>query len=209
MLYVFHGTDVAQAGEKARALVKSLRAKKPDAAYERMDADSWSAAAIEGHLGGQGLFSNKYIVFLDRVTENAEAKDSLPGMVASLEESSNIFIVLEGKLNAELKRAVEKSAEKVIECVPKTAEQKEEGPNIFALAGAFGNRDVPRAWKLYRDAINGGAAPEAIVGMLFWKAKSMGAKGLAHDLMVMYHDAHRGVHDLELATERCILGLAR
>jgi DNA polymerase III delta subunit len=212
MLYVFHGADVAQAGVKARALVASLRAKRPDAAFEKVDSDGWNSAIIEGHLGGQGLFSNKYIVFLDRVTENAEAKDEIVRFIPAMQESPNIFIAFEGKLNAELKKAFDKSAEKVVECEKKAAAAggfKASGPNVFALGDAVAKRDVFKAWSLYRQAIDGGAEPEAILGMLFWKAKTMQAKDLARELVTLYHDGHRGLVDLELGTERLVLKCGR
>jgi DNA polymerase III delta subunit len=205
MLYVFHGTDVAQAGTKARALIESLRAKRPDAAFDKMEADSWNPSVIQGHLGGQGLFSSKYIVFLDRVTENADAKEGLPELTEAMNESDNIFIVLEGKLNAELKRAVEKNASKVVECEVKADVAKKPEINVFALADAVGKKDAFRAWSVYRQAIEGGAEPEALIGMMFWKAKTIADKKLAKELIVLYHEGHRGRRDLELATERMLL----
>jgi len=185
--------------------VDSLRAKRPDAAFEEIGADSWDPSAIEGHLGGQGLFSSKYIVLLNRVTENVEAKEALPELVASLNESANIFIVLEGKLNAELGRAVDKDAEKAVVSDLKDKPAAKEGFNVFALAGAVGSGDAFKAWTLYRQAVDSGVESEAIIGMLFWKAKSMGSRTLARRLITLYHDGHRGLRDLELATERLVL----
>jgi len=243
MLYVFHGSEIRESGEKARALVNSLRAKRPDAAYEKIDVDSWNPSMIEGHLGGQGLFSNKYIVFVDRVTENGEAKEKLPDLIPAMQESGNIFIVLEGKLNADLKKAVAKSAEKAVESEPKVKKNffADSGPNVFALADALGNRDAFKAWSVYRQVIDGGTEPENILGTLFWQAKSMvlaadaksaaevglspfvftkAKKGSANyskdelnrltsDLVMLYHDGHRGKRDLELATERILLNCGK
>ena len=209
MLYVFHGTDVAQAGVKARALVAQLRAKKPDASYDKIDGDNWNPAALEEHLGGQGLFASKYIIFLDRVSENAEAKDALGDFIPAMQESPNIFIMFEGKVSAELGRAITKSAEKVVECEAKKkpAFGPDAGFNIFSLADAVGKRDAGRAWMLYRKAIDNAIEPEAVVGMLFWKAKTMGMRDLARKLVTLYHDGHRGLVDMELATERFVLSL--
>ena len=159
MLYVFHGLDTQTAAKKAHALIDSLRAKRPDAAFEKMDGDSWNPSVLEGHLGGQGLFSSKYIVFLDRVTENAEAKERIIDFIPAMQGSPNIFMVLEGKLNAELKRAFEKDAEKAIECEPKARDasfQKDEF-NIFALANAVGRREPLTAWSIYRQAVDAGS----------------------------------------------------
>jgi len=210
MLYVYHGTDVARAGEKARDLVNSLQIKKPDAAFVKIEADSWDSEILDSHLGGQGLFSNKYIVFLDRVTENAKAKEDILKLISAMNESSNIFIVLEGNINAELKKNFEKNAEKVVEFETKKANVAESGGfNIFALANAIGNKDGFKAWIIYRQAIDNGVEPEAILGMLFWKAKTMQATGLARELVTLYHDGHRGLVDLELATERLVLNYGR
>ena len=213
MLYVFYGTDTAQAGEKARSLVESLRAKRPDAAYEKIDGDSWDVSVLQSHLGGQGLFSNKYIVFIDRVTENKNAKEELAEHVPAMQESPNIFILYEGKVLTELKKALEKHAEKIVVVdEKKTAGGSSffgrgsgDGPNIFALADAVGKRDAVRAWALYRQAVDGGIESEAIIGMLFWKAKSLEDKALAKKLVTLYHDGHRGLCDLELGIEKLVL----
>lgn len=210
MLYIFHG-EIKEAGNKARTLVESLRAKRPDAAYEKMDADMWDVSSLEGHLGGQGLFSNKYIVYLDRVTENKEAKEKLADFAEAMQESSNIFIVLESKLTADLKKAFEKHAEKIVEVTAEknSVDAKEEGFNVFALGNAVGTRDAFKAWNTYRQAVDGGVELEAILGMLFWKAKTSGWKEFAKDVVTLYHEGHRGMTDLELATEILILNCGK
>jgi DNA polymerase III delta subunit len=243
MLYVFYGSDVSKSSSKALALVESLRTKRPDAAFIRLEAKDWDPSVVEQHLGGQGLFSNKYIVLLDRLSENTEAKEALSDFIAAFQESPNIFIALEGKLNAELKKAFEKSAEKsVVSDIP--AESKggfgKGDFNIFALADALGMRDAFKSWKIYREAIDNGIEPENIVGTLFWQAKSMvlardaksageagvspfvfskakkyagnysdeEMKGLVSDLIVLYHNGHRGMNDLELSIEKLLLNCA-
>jgi len=210
MLYVFHGSDISKSVEKAHTLIGSLRTKRLDASFIEIGADKWSKSAVEENLGGQGLFSGKYIIFLDRVTENVDAKELLPDLIQVMNESANIFIVLEGKLNAELKRAVEKDAEKAMESEKKEAAAKKEF-NVFALADAFGRRDAVNAWKIYREAIDSGIEPENIAGVLFWKAKSMssGPSGKSdrrlEKLVTLYHDGHRGVLDLERGIEKLLL----
>jgi DNA polymerase III delta subunit len=230
MLYAYHGQDIHKSLEKARTLANSLRAKRPDATYIEVEKDSWSPAIIEENIGGQGLFSSKYIVFLNRVTENAEAKESLPNLIQVMNESTNIFILLEAKLNAELKKAVEKYAEKAVETSKDEAGGASKGSgrlddkagfNIFALADAVGSRNALKAWMLYRQAVDSGLEAENIIGVLFWKMKSMitardtgnysdaELRKLMTDLIVMYHDGHRGIIDAEVALERFTLGLAR
>ena len=230
MLYVFHGSEINKSLEKARTLANSLRTKRPDATFIEVEKDSWSPAIVEENIGGQGLFSSKYIVFLNRVTENAEAKENLPDLIEVMNESANIFILLEGKLNADLKKAIEKYAEKIVETgdvedksgsksgFKKSSSGKEEF-NIFALADALASRNSLKSWTIYRKAIDSGQEIEAIIGMIFWKVKSMISATntsvysdkelhkLLTDLIKIYHDSHRGLVDAELAVEQMMLGL--
>lgn len=242
MLYVFHGSLVGMSVEKAHKLIDSLRTKKPDAAFEKIEADAWNPALLESHLGGQGLFSNKYIIFLDRVSENSEAKEQLPDYISAMHESQNIFIVLEGKLLVDAKKKFEKFAEKMVESesADKSAFKKRDF-NIFALGDALGSRDAFKAWSIYREAVENGLESESILGTLFWQAKSIkmaaGAvsaadsglnpfvfgkskryagnfspseiDGLLYNIISLYHDGHRGIHDLELATERLLLNCGK
>ena len=228
MLYVYHGSDVPKSLEKARTLANSLRAKRVDATFLEVDADRWSPSIIEENVGGQGLFSSKYIIFLNRVTEHDDAKESLSDFIQIMNESTNIFILLEGKLHAELKKAVEKYAEKVVE----TEETKFGSPrfggkpgagkdefNIFALADAVGSRNVLKSWSIYRQAVDQGIEAESIIGVLFWKVKSMvlskNTNSYSHeelgnlltDFIQIYHDGHRGLVDMELGLERRLLEL--
>ncbi len=245
MLYVFHGTQISKSIEKAHALIDSLRTKRPDAFYVKIESDGWRNMIIEEHLGGQGLFSNKYIIFLDRVTENSEAKEILASFVPAMQESANIFIVSECKINAELKKTFDKNADKVVISdeakVPfvygKSSASKNDF-NIFTLADAVGGREKMKAWMIYREAIKNGLEAESILGTLFWQVKSMiiatnsksavdaGLKpfvyekskkhaknyskeelnNLLENIIVLYHDGHRGLINMELGIERMMLG---
>jgi DNA polymerase III delta subunit len=242
MLYIFHGSEIDTSREKAHSLLNSLRTKKPDAAFIRVEADQWNTEMVRSHLESQGLFSNKYIVFLDRVTEKAEARDGLLELLSEMKTSPNIFIVLEGVVKAELKKAFAANAEKVVES-EKPASSKFEAKkefNVFALADAVGSRDAYKSWSIYREAVDSGMEAEAIIGTLFWQVKSLklvqGASSAAetglnpfvfskskkyagnfskdeidlllNKLITIYHDAHRGVVDAELATERLMLGIS-
>lgn len=178
MLYVFYGTDTHKSLEKARNLVNSLRTKRPDASYIEVGADDWRPSVVEENAGGQGLFSSKYIVFLNRIAEKAEVKEWLTSVCDVMHQSDNIFIVLEGKANAESKRAFEKHADKVVVTDEKEIiGKKKEEFNVFALGDAFGARDGLKAWRIYREALSQGLEIESILGTLFWQAKSIAVAG--------------------------------
>jgi DNA polymerase III delta subunit len=238
MLYIFYGTDNKKVIDKARTLVDSLRAKKPDASFVEINSENWNPSIIEEHVGGQGLFSNKYIVYINRVGNEEEKVDKMIEMMGVMKESSNIFIISEGKANASLKKAFEKYGEKVVVLDEAEKLPKKEF-NIFALADAIGNRDKFRAWSIYREAVANGLESESILGTIFWQLKSMAVardaktaseaglnsfvfskakKGCAlykegelnkllEQTIVLYHDGHRGLVDLELGIERLMLRL--
>ncbi len=238
MLYIFYGTDNKKITDKARILVDSLRAKKPDASFVEINSDNWNSSIIEEHVGGQGLFSNKYIVYINRVGNEEEKVDKMIEMMGVMKESSNIFIISEGKAGVSLKKAFDKYGDKVVVFDEAEKVVKKEF-NIFALADAIGNRDKFRAWSIYREAVASGLESESILGTIFWQLKSMvlardaktagdaglnpfvfskAKKGcslykvgelnkLLEQTIVLYHDGHRGLVDLELGIERLMLRL--
>lgn len=172
MLYIFHGSDMDKSSAKARVLVASLRAKKPDAAFVRIDGNSWNKTIIEENIGGQGLFSSKSIIFLDRVMENIEAREVMPGMLPSMKSSENIFIILENKIDAEIKKSFSKYADKILSS-DKDKIKKDDQKKVFALADALGERAAVRTWGIYRELLDGGASPESLLGTIFWQVKCM------------------------------------
>lgn len=173
MLYIFYGTDSKKSTDKARVLVDSLRTKKPDASFIEISSDNWNKSIIEEHISGQGLFSQKYIVFLNKVVKGEDVIEKLVETAKLMKESENIFIISEGKVNAELKKAFEKFGDKVIvsDEVEKKVFNKEF--NIFSLADAMGARDRFKAWSIYREAVQNGLESESILGTIFWQIKSM------------------------------------
>jgi DNA polymerase III delta subunit len=217
MLYFLHGTDTDKARAKAHEMIDALLKKKPDASFFKVNAENWNPAQLEEYSLGQGLFAQKYIVFLDRLSEDKKIKEEFLEFIKPLAESENIFIVLEGKLDKATATKIEKKAEKTQEFALEKEEKKEDY-NAFALANAVGNRDRKNAWVLYRQAIDRGEAPEALHGMIFWKVKTMMTGfsntyskeelyGLTDRLITTYHDSRRGVHELETGVEALILSI--
>lgn len=218
MIYFYYGTDIDKARRKAHELIDSLQKKKPDASFFKIDSESFSAERVSEYIESQGLFSNKYIVFLDRLCEKKEIKESFVDLLKEISESENIFIILEGKLDKATATKIEKKSEKFLNF---TLEEVPEKPvyNAFALADAFARRDRKNAWMLYRKSIDAGEAPEALHGMIFWKVKTLILSGYGGDwrkdelirvmneLVVLYHDARRGKHELETGMEAWLLSI--
>ncbi len=91
--------------------------------------------------------------------------------------------------------------------------------DVFALANAFGMRDKKKCWLLLTEALQAGAVPEAVAGILAWQVRDLLTKGgsqkysraelveLSRALVALYHDSHRGAGDLALLLEKFVLGL--
>jgi DNA polymerase III delta subunit len=215
MIYFLHGADIDKARTKANELIESLRKKKPDASFFKIDSENFDVSILQEYIGGQGLFSNKYIVYLDRLCEKKEVKEEFIEKIKEISESENIFIVLEGKIDKATVTKIEKKAEKTQDF--ELSEKKEKVfYNAFALADAFAQGNKKDAWILYRKAIDRGEAPEALHGMLFWKIKTMILNNpsnknellsLADKLITIYHDSRRGEHELETRLEAFLLNL--
>ncbi len=175
MIYLFYGQDSELARHKANSVVESLLKKRKDASFFRLDSDTWQEAAFDEYVGGQGLFVQKYIVFLDKLFEKKEIKEYVVERLKVLNASQNIFIVLEGALDKATLTKFEKNSEKVQVFGEEKAAKKDAKLefNIFAITDALGSRNQKRLWTLYQRALRNGSVAEELHGMLFWQVKSM------------------------------------
>ena len=173
MLYVVFGTDGVKARDKARSLVDALQKKKPDAAVIRIDEMTAPEVGLQEYIGSQGLFEKRSIVLLDHLFTNEETEAAYLKALPELKDSPNIFIVLEGKIDAKTKKKLEKYAEKIQEFSPAVTEKQAERLNVFALTDAFGERNKVRLWVLFQEALRAGSVVEELHGILFWQMKAM------------------------------------
>jgi len=173
MIYLLHGGDVDKAREKLHVLLESLLTKRPDASLFKFDQDSFSESKLDELVGGRGLFEGRFLVTLDRVFENKEAKEYVLSMLKNFKESDNIFIILEEKLDKKTLTRLERVVEKGQEFKESETPKKHPDFNVFSLTDAFASRDRKKAWTLYRRALSHGMTPEELVGILFWQTKTM------------------------------------
>ena len=218
MIYLFYGTGAEGARKKARSVFESLKAKKPDASFGELSAEGLTADKLEELAGGQGLFSNKCVIFCDNIFSDIEAREIAEPFIEAIAESPNIFVILEREPIKKIFEKLEKCAEKSQEFESKPVE--DEKWNDFALANAIGKRDALRAWKEYRVLVEREPEFEKIHGQIFWKVKQMALspyqknifsseelQSLSLRLAEMYHKAHRGECDFEMAMEKFLLKL--
>jgi hypothetical protein len=184
MLYFFHGENSKEGRAKAGEMMNGLLKKKPDASVFRLTVENWNPASFEEYLGGQGLFNNKFIVFLDNLLEDAVIKETVLENLVKIKQSQNIFVWLERKIGKPVADKIKKFAEKTSEFAEKKEDSREfsleDGRgfslgefNIFSLTDAFGRRDRKNLWVLYQKAVLREIPAEEISGVLFWQLKSM------------------------------------
>jgi len=233
MIYFFYGVDAGRAREKARALLEKIKEGAPDTEVFQIRAENFDVINFENLINGRGLFNSANIINCSDIFENEEAKEFFVSRLEDISESQNIFILTEGKVDAETARAVKAESEETFKC--ETEKEKEKPDYSFNDALAAG--DKKKLWILFRKKIAEGEAPEQIHGSLFWQLKNMlvalesrnaseaglhpfvfmknkraaeqiGQKHLrelSSRLVSIYHDSHRGIHDFETALEKFVL----
>ena len=185
MFYFLYGEDKEKARGKAHELLDSLVKKRPKASFFKVDGENFNLGKLEEFIGGQGLFDNKQIVFLDNILEDKEIKEEVLDKIKEIKESPNAFIFLEKKADKATLGKMEKSAEKIqefkatgdIAFVGKSADRFD----VFSLTDVFGRRDKKNLWALYQGALSQNVSPEEINGILFWQLKSMIVASLSKD----------------------------
>lgn len=152
--------------------------------------------------GTPALFGEETYTFSNMFT--GERGEEFLGIVGALQRSPHIFIVEEEKI---LKKVSDALAEQGIKIEVKKTEKKEYTFDPFGLTSALGSRDKKKLWLSLMQALRAGEKPEAIAGLLAWKARQMGDRKLSREIVFLYHDAHRGMGDLALLLERFALKL--
>ncbi|MDD4989397.1 MAG: hypothetical protein PHV42_03140 [Candidatus Pacebacteria bacterium] len=217
MFYLFYGTDRDSARAKRNATLAGAQKKRPDAEVFAMGVDDFSPSRLQEFIGSSGLFEKKFIVCMNGIGENKEFLETFVEKLPEMKETENLFLILEVKLDAKSLEKFKKYAFKVELCDEKKVLEKPKF-NVFALSDAFGRRDAKGLWALYLKALEEESAPEAIAGMLFWKIKTLLLSGsnrysqeelekYSSDLVSLYHDSHRGMHEFETALERFVLSI--
>lgn len=174
MIYLFYGTDTEKVRSKVLAWLDASRAKAPEAPYFRLAAETLSDTALEEASGSRGLFFSKSLVFIDNPFSRKSAGELVLEHLDRLAASENpVAILLSDTHPAHVKKIEAKAAKVFAHDAPKKAER---GFNS-ALVNAFGNSDGPALWREVVKAFRQGDAPEAVHGLLHWKARDLLQKG--------------------------------
>jgi hypothetical protein len=205
MIYIYTGND----NKKKNLNLKKLLGKEQPIFLLNKDTKK---EEFINYAGSTSLFGEKQIVIVDSIIKEGNiifSKDD----ILILNESENLFVFLEEKLNAEdLKKFKNNS---IIEDF-KIEEEKKQKINVFGIADSFSRRDKMGTWILYRDIITQDVSSEEISGIIFWKIKTMLLTGtkvfstkelktMSSNIVSMYHRAHNGELDFAIGLEQFIL----
>ena len=143
----------------------------------------------------------------------ADKSATLADMAEGLAQSPHAFIFEEDTLTAKLQTKLEKAgaALRVFDKI-----KKAEPLNVFSLGDAMVRGDRKTFWLLLTKARESGMLPEQVCGLLAWKARSMLVSytqiaekarytNLSRQLVIIYHESHRGAGDLWLLLEQFAL----
>jgi hypothetical protein len=183
-------------------MLKVLVGKKAKGAeelkWEQISIDELrSLASTEALFGGTSTFVLVGALYGERGEEFLDAADALV-------ESPHTFIFEEEKLLKTETDALTKVGAKI---EIQKAEKKAFTFDQYGVAAALGSKDKKKLWLGLIQSFRAGEKAEAVAGLLAWKARQLKDANLSRELVVMYHDSHRGAGDLELLLERFSLTL--
>lgn len=172
MLYIYYGTDTKTARSAVNALLETWKQKNEHISVTRITDETFEESEIDALLGSQGLFASRTVAVLDHVLAVAGAVDILTERFEKIAADDNVFILLEGKIDARTLKKFEKHAHKVQRF---DAQEQASGTafNTFALSDALGARNKKDLWVMVQRAHQHSVADEEMHGILFWQAKSM------------------------------------
>lgn len=232
MLAVFFGTDRGAVRDNATLF---LQKECPGQRPETIDAATFEAGQLLALSETQSLFGGTTPYLLDTPSTDTAFETEVLEHLEALAASPHVFVVLEGRLLAAVKKRYEKHAATSAECNAEAADRF----NLFGLADALAKRDKKNLWVQLQEARLMGVRPEEIAGILWWQLKALrlaectttaeqaGMKeypykkaktairnfatgevaALSRSLLELYHEAHQGKGDMELRLEAWCLAI--
>jgi len=171
MLYLLYGTDTNKSRSKLHELLDLAQKKRPDAELFRLHAENWSEGQLDELMQSHGLFESKYTVVLDGLLEKKESKSAMLDRLDALRDSDQIFLMIEGTVDAATLKKIEAFAKQVQESA--LPQNKKPSFNIFSITDKLVQKDKKGLWISYIDLLQKGAGPEEVHGILFWQVKNM------------------------------------
>lgn len=228
MLFVFFGTDRTAIRDAAQKEIEKVGVT-PTA----IDESNYAEGSVLGAVGANSLFGGAECFLLDTPSSDASFEAEVNGALADMAESSNVFIVLEGPLLADAKKKYGKHATKVEEYNAEKAERfntftiaealaKKDKRQVWVLlqqARMLGIRDEETIgilwWQLKAlrlakltstpDEANMKEYPFKKAKQALRNFKDGEVESLSRSLLELYHLAHQGKRDMDVALEEWVL----
>lgn len=225
VIYLFHGSDSEKVRRQAFAFVEAARKKQSELTYVRFAREELSQPVLEEAAAGNSLFAKRLLVLLDDPFPKARATDNEEGgeeVISSLVEdnlvllasSNNVVVILAPKLLAAKAKKIITKAEKEYKFDKAAAREAARGFN-GNLVNALGARDSGKLWLEVARALKAGDAPEAVHGLLHWKARdelakrpTPAARVLSLQLISVLMQSRRTGADLGESLERFALSIS-
>lgn len=237
MIYFLTGKDSRDTLGTLQNLLSALKKKRPGADVYNFSPLEWDQIKFEETLGGQGLFEQKYIVVIESLFSETTSRDLLESKIKEMKESSHAFVVVEYDPSAAIKNSLKKVSEKTWEIKPISKIQKDfnifsltdalgerNRTKLWKLyhkatdAGAEPEEILGLLfWQtksLIAAAKSKTATDAGLKPFVYSKSKSFiknysvaDLEKMSGDLIRLYHDAHGGVVQFDLALEEFVLGL--
>lgn len=232
MLEVYCGNDVIQVREQAFAAAEKHAA---DATLTVLDTDTYASGALNDAVGATSLFGGGEIYILDTPSSNEDFAAETKELLDAMAPSTNTFVVIEGALLAAAKKPYQKYASVFEEIKGEKAERfntfamadalaRKDKKSLWLLlqdatrAGIAAEEIIGILWwqlkSLRLAATTKSAAEAGMKDFPYNKAKRSLSKfkdgelvALSHSLLVVYHDGHAGMRDIDLSLERWLLTL--
>lgn len=179
-------------------IVVGKKAKGEELKWENASQDELRALASTVSVFGD---ANTYVL---AGAVNSGRGEELLSLAEAFVDSPHTFVFEEEKLLKKETDILTKAGAKIE--IAKT-EKKEFRFDQYGVAAALGSRDKKKLWLGLMQSFRAGEKPEAVAGLLSWKARAMKDAKLSRELVRLYHDSHRGAGDLELLLERFALKL--
>ncbi len=231
MYVVFYGSDRGGVRDAASTYIEVN--KTEDATVTIIEGVNYQAGLVADALGASSLFGGTEWFIFDTPSDNPDFIEALTDSLKELAESNNTFVILEGALLVPAKKAYGKYAAVITEYnAEKTArfnafvlaealaeknkrklwvllqEAKLEGLRAEEIVGMLW-------WQLKAlrlAALTKSAAEAGMKDYPYNKAKRALTKfsagevdKLSQSLLELYHDAHAGLRDMEVALEEWVL----
>lgn len=233
MLAVFYGTDRAAARDKAKKFFEDKGAEQ--GGVSQVTGHEYTKGQLAEMTGALSLFGGTEYFLLDTPSASTELQEDVQENLKELADSANVFVVLEGALLAAPRKKYEKHAEIIEESAADKPERFNVFQMAEALAqkdkrkmwvllqqvralGIPDEETIGIMWwqlKALRLANLVDTAEDANMKEYpFKKAKSAlrnfkegEVDDLAQSLLVLYHDDHKGVSDMNVQLEKWVLSI--